>query len=74
MLLVKIVDVYFYFILKPVPNSTETLGVVVLKSRGFFTEAYWYWLGVGALVGFTLLFNFGSTLALTFLDRVYLYL
>ncbi|KAK4837165.1 hypothetical protein QYF36_003319 [Acer negundo] len=31
---------------KILPNSTETLGVAVLKSRGFFTEAYWYWLGV----------------------------
>ncbi|KAK0596144.1 hypothetical protein LWI29_013201 [Acer saccharum] len=53
---------------KILPNSTETLGVAVLKSRGFFTEAYWYWLGVGALIGFTLLFNFGFTLALTYLN------
>ncbi|KAL5756301.1 hypothetical protein ACOSP7_020727 [Xanthoceras sorbifolium] len=53
---------------KIVPNSTETLGVAILKSRGFFSEAYWYWLGVGALIGFTLLFNFGFTLALTYLD------
>ncbi|XP_048233398.1 pleiotropic drug resistance protein 1-like [Ricinus communis] len=50
------------------PNSTEPLGVEVLKSRGFFTEAYWYWLGVGALIGFTLVFNFLYTLALTFLN------
>ncbi|KDP37161.1 hypothetical protein JCGZ_06217 [Jatropha curcas] len=49
-------------------NSTETLGVQVLKSRGFFTETYWYWLGVGALLGFTILFNFLYTLALTFLN------
>jgi len=40
-----------------------------LKSRGFFTESYWYWIGVGALVGYTLLFNFGYMLALTFLNR-----
>ncbi|KAK3219625.1 hypothetical protein Dsin_013595 [Dipteronia sinensis] len=59
---------------KILPNSTETLGVAVLKSRGFFTEAYWYWLGVGAMIGFTLLFNFGFTLALTYLNHVYLYL
>ncbi|KAG8643795.1 hypothetical protein MANES_11G067100v8 [Manihot esculenta] len=49
------------------PNSTEPLGIQVLKSRGFFTNAYWYWIGVGALVGFTLLFNLCFTLALTFL-------
>ncbi|KAJ9179101.1 hypothetical protein P3X46_010924 [Hevea brasiliensis] len=50
-------------------NSTEPLGVQVLKSRGFFTEAYWYWLGLGALCGFTLLFNFLYTAALTFLNE-----
>ncbi|KAI4350302.1 hypothetical protein L6164_004770 [Bauhinia variegata] len=50
------------------PNSTEPLGVQVLKSRGFFTQAYWYWIGVGALFGYTLLFNFGYILALTYLN------
>ncbi|KAJ0008451.1 hypothetical protein Pint_29998 [Pistacia integerrima] len=48
--------------------STEPLGVAVMKSRGFFRYSYWYWIGAGALVGFTLLFNFGYTLALTFLN------
>ncbi|WJX84448.1 transcription factor [Trifolium repens] len=50
------------------PNATEPLGVEILKSRGFFTEPYWYWIGVGALIGYTLLFNFGYILALTFLN------
>ncbi|XP_015972150.1 pleiotropic drug resistance protein 1-like [Arachis duranensis] len=50
------------------PNSTESLGVEVLKSRGFFTESNWYWIGAGALVGFTLLFNFSFILALTYLN------
>ncbi|XP_059643270.1 pleiotropic drug resistance protein 1-like [Cornus florida] len=49
-------------------NATEPLGVTVLKSRGFFTDAYWYWLGVGALFGFMLLFNFCFSLALTYLN------
>ncbi|XP_058749298.1 pleiotropic drug resistance protein 1-like [Vicia villosa] len=49
------------------PNSTEPLGIEVLKSRGFFTESYWYWIGVGALIGYTLLFNIGYIFALTFL-------
>ncbi|XP_050231595.1 pleiotropic drug resistance protein 1-like [Mercurialis annua] len=49
------------------PNSNQTLGIQVLKSRGFFTDPYWYWIGVGALAGFTLLYNFCFTLALTFL-------
>ncbi|CAK7336270.1 unnamed protein product [Dovyalis caffra] len=49
-------------------NSTEPLGIQVLKSRGFFTEAYWYWIGVGATIGFILLFNLCFILALTFLN------
>uniref|UniRef100_A0A7N2R4L1 ABC transporter domain-containing protein n=1 Tax=Quercus lobata TaxID=97700 RepID=A0A7N2R4L1_QUELO len=50
------------------PNSTEPLGIEVLKSRGFFPHAYWYWIGVGALIGFVLLFNAAFTLALTYLN------
>uniref|UniRef100_A0A162A6A1 ABC transporter domain-containing protein n=1 Tax=Daucus carota subsp. sativus TaxID=79200 RepID=A0A162A6A1_DAUCS len=53
-----------------VPNTTEPLGIMILKSRGFFPYAYWYWIGVGALLGFTLLFNFCFTLALSFLDPI----
>lgn len=51
------------------PNSTESLGIMVLKSRGVFVEAYWYWLGVGATIGYIFLFNFFYTLALKYLDR-----
>ncbi|AQK96511.1 ABC transporter G family member 36 [Zea mays] len=47
--------------------SNETLGVQVLKSRGVFPEAKWYWIGFGAMVGFTILFNALFTLALTYL-------
>ncbi|KAH9666385.1 ABC transporter G family member 40 [Citrus sinensis] len=50
------------------PNKTKPLGIEVLDSRGFFTDAYWYWLGVGALTGFIILFQFGFTLALSFLN------
>ncbi|KAL6344901.1 hypothetical protein AAG906_006658 [Vitis piasezkii] len=49
-------------------NSTESLGVLVLKARGVFTEPHWYWLGVGALIGYVLLFNFLFTLALSYLN------
>ncbi|XP_047323853.1 pleiotropic drug resistance protein 1-like [Impatiens glandulifera] len=48
-------------------NSTETLGVLVLKSRGFFTNASWYWIGIGALIGYVFLFNFLFTLSLAYL-------
>ncbi|XP_058223773.1 pleiotropic drug resistance protein 1-like isoform X1 [Rhododendron vialii] len=49
------------------PNSTESLGVLVLKSRGIFPEAHWYWIGVGALVGYVFLFNALFSLALAYL-------
>nr|CAB3463375.1 unnamed protein product [Digitaria exilis] len=48
--------------------SNETLGVQILKSRGFFSVAKWYWIGLGAMLGFTLLFNTLFTLALKFLE------
>ncbi|KAF8009148.1 hypothetical protein BT93_J0208 [Corymbia citriodora subsp. variegata] len=53
----------------PLNSSTnEPLGIQVLKSRGFFTGAYWYWIGVGALFGFIILFNFGFSVALALLN------
>ncbi|CDO98092.1 unnamed protein product [Coffea canephora] len=51
-----------------VPNTTETLGTQVLKSKGFFPQSYWYWIGLGACGGFILLLNFFYTLALTYLQ------
>ncbi|WVZ69752.1 hypothetical protein U9M48_018488 [Paspalum notatum var. saurae] len=47
--------------------SNETLGVQVLNSRGVFAEAKWYWIGFGAMIGFTILFNVLFNLALTYL-------
>ncbi|XP_038984626.1 ABC transporter G family member 36-like [Phoenix dactylifera] len=48
-------------------NHNETLGVEVLKSRGIFTEAKWYWIGTGALAGYMILFNILFTVALTYI-------
>ncbi|KAL5701727.1 transcription factor [Ranunculus cassubicifolius] len=50
------------------PNYVEPLGVVILKSRGFFPQAHWYWIGVGALIGYMFLFNGLFTLALATLN------
>ncbi|KAG2598989.1 hypothetical protein PVAP13_5KG412300 [Panicum virgatum] len=47
--------------------SNETLGVQSLESRGVFPEAKWYWIGLGALLGFVMLFNYLFTLALAYL-------
>lgn len=55
----------------PNPDPTvdaRTVGEVLLKSRGFFTEEYWFWICVGALFGFSLLFNLLFIAALTFLN------
>ncbi|KAF8711623.1 hypothetical protein HU200_029077 [Digitaria exilis] len=52
---------------KVLPNSTEPLGKQILESRGLFPEAKWYWIGVGALFGYVLLFNILYTVCLTFL-------
>ncbi|KZV17493.1 pleiotropic drug resistance protein 1-like [Dorcoceras hygrometricum] len=49
-------------------NSNTSLGVEVLNSLGFFPESSWYWIGAGALVGWMLLYNLLSILALTWLN------
>ncbi|KAK6786752.1 hypothetical protein RDI58_015277 [Solanum bulbocastanum] len=50
------------------PNSTDTLGETFLKLCGHFPSASWYWLGVGTLLGYVLLFNFLFPVALTYLN------
>ncbi|KAK4355026.1 hypothetical protein RND71_027220 [Anisodus tanguticus] len=50
------------------PIGTESLGVVVVRSRGFFPNAYWYWIGIGALIGLTIVFNICYSLALAYLN------
>ncbi|KAK7343909.1 hypothetical protein VNO77_13026 [Canavalia gladiata] len=45
-----------------------TVGKALLKARSMFTEDYWYWICIGALVGFSLLFNICFIVALTFLN------
>ncbi|XP_040380034.1 ABC transporter G family member 37-like isoform X2 [Oryza brachyantha] len=49
---------------KVLPGSSDSLGASVLKSRGLFLETKWYWIGLGALVGYTFLFNCLYTVAL----------
>ncbi|KAL8123018.1 pleiotropic drug resistance protein 1-like [Apium graveolens] len=49
-------------------NGTETLGVTVLKSKGFFPHTRWYWIGIGALFITILFLNLAYTLALDILN------
>ncbi|KAL3646851.1 ABC transporter G member 39 [Castilleja foliolosa] len=48
--------------------SEPTVGKVLLKSKGFYTEDYWFWICVGALMGFSILFNLLFIVALTYLN------
>ncbi|XWS59522.1 hypothetical protein CRYUN_Cryun08bG0129100 [Craigia yunnanensis] len=48
--------------------AAPTVGIALLKTRGFFTEDYWFWICVGALFGFSLVFNILFIGALTFLN------
>ncbi|KAJ8750443.1 hypothetical protein K2173_015582 [Erythroxylum novogranatense] len=43
---------------KKLGNTTNlSLGEAVLRARSLFPESYWYWIGVGALVGYTVVLN-----------------
>ncbi|KAG6389558.1 hypothetical protein SASPL_151029 [Salvia splendens] len=48
-------------------NGTK-LGVVLMESQGFYPQTYWYWIGVGASVGFIWLFNILYLASLTYLN------
>ncbi|KAF3534651.1 hypothetical protein DY000_02042785 [Brassica cretica] len=48
-------------------NSTK-LGLAVLEMFDAFTDPNWHWIGLGGILGFTILFNILVTLALAFLN------
>ncbi|XP_050231262.1 ABC transporter G family member 39-like isoform X2 [Mercurialis annua] len=50
--------------------DAPTVGKVLLKARGFFTDDYWFWICVGALLGFSILFNILFIAALTYLNPI----
>ncbi|KAF0914148.1 hypothetical protein E2562_027574 [Oryza meyeriana var. granulata] len=52
---------------KIIHGFREPLGRLVMESLGFFPKAKWYWIGIGALLGYVLLFNILNTICLTFL-------
>ncbi|XP_061993147.1 ABC transporter G family member 32 [Rosa rugosa] len=45
-----------------------SLGQSLLKARSLFPERYWYWIGAGALLGYTVLFNLLFTFFLAYLN------
>nr|XP_043620927.1 pleiotropic drug resistance protein 3-like isoform X2 [Erigeron canadensis] len=46
--------------------TNTTIGRQTLKSRGLDFEGYYYWISLGAMFGFALLFNIGFILALSY--------
>lgn len=50
-------------------NSKFSLGEAILRERSLFPESYWYWIGVGAMIGYAVLFNILFTFFLGYLNR-----
>ncbi|KAK9288073.1 hypothetical protein L1049_016519 [Liquidambar formosana] len=50
-----------------VSTGNTTIGRDVLTSHGLNFDGYFYWISLGALLGFMILFDFGFVLALTYL-------
>ncbi|WJX31315.1 ABC transporter G member 31 [Trifolium repens] len=53
---------------EPSALGTDTVGHNILKSFNLPIEDYWYWLSLGVLALYTLIFNILTTLALTYLN------
>lgn len=64
-------------LMQPNPDpkiDARTIGQLILRSRGFFKDNYVFWICIGALFGFSLLFNILFIGALTYLSRKCYYL
>ena len=49
--------------------GNSTIGKEVLTSHGLDFDGYFYWISIGALFCFTMFFDLGFVLALTYLKR-----
>ncbi|XP_050239633.1 pleiotropic drug resistance protein 3-like isoform X4 [Quercus robur] len=50
-----------------VSKGNMTIGMEVLTTHGLNFDGYFYWISLGALFGFTILFDIGFILALTYI-------
>ncbi|PWA80245.1 pleiotropic drug resistance protein 3 [Artemisia annua] len=48
-------------------TTNTTIGMQTLQSHGLDFDGYYFWISLGALFGFSLLFNMGFIMALTYL-------
>ncbi|XP_020250204.1 ABC transporter G family member 45-like isoform X6 [Asparagus officinalis] len=51
--------------------NANTAGKVILKSRGLMVEWHWYWICVGILLGYSMIFNVLSIFALEYLNPLF---
>ncbi|KAH6765688.1 pleiotropic drug resistance 3 [Perilla frutescens var. hirtella] len=51
-------------------TGNTTLGSRILQLHSLPSNGYWYWLGVGVLLGYALFFNITVTAALSFLNPI----
>ena len=61
--------VIFFLELQIRQITGRPLYLSILESRGIFTRGYWYRIGIGAMIAYTVLFNVLATLALQHLNR-----
>ncbi|KAL1334319.1 hypothetical protein HN51_063249 [Arachis hypogaea] len=52
-----------------IKDGNTTVGRRVLSDRGLDFESNFYWISIGALLGFAVVFDFGFILALTYLKQ-----
>lgn len=50
-------------------SGNLSTGEETLSSHGLNFRSYYYWISLGALFGFTVIFNVGFILSLTYLNR-----
>ncbi|CAL0322060.1 unnamed protein product [Lupinus luteus] len=55
---------------KPSSDGQTTIGLATLNNFGAQSEKKWYWIGVGALLGFVVVYNVLFTLALMYLNPI----
>ncbi|RWR96557.1 pleiotropic drug resistance protein 3-like protein isoform X1 [Cinnamomum micranthum f. kanehirae] len=52
---------------KQISSGDVSIGENVMRRKGLLYQDYFYWICIGALIGFTVIFNIVFTLALTYL-------
>ena len=63
-----LIHMKLFFNMQPDPSKPNlSVGVSTLTNYGQFPHAYWYWIGIGALTGFYILFNVMFTLGLAYM-------